>query len=134
MVLLVAHRDDAVNRAWLFGDVDMKGGDIGTSVCVLKTALDGLLDDCLCIFGVCHFGQDLLKPAIVDQGGALACIAPKPDCMISSQDIGNEFAKLLNEMQTRKHIPIGVDDLNEIMDNTLPEELRNRLVTYTIAT
>jgi len=134
VVLLVVHGDSASNQAWLFGDVDVNGEDIGTNAGVLRAASDGLLDDCLCLLGVCHFGQDLLQEAIVDRGGALACVAPKPGCTISKLDIGNEFAKLLNAMQTRRSLDIGVDDLEGLLRSTLTDDLYQRLVTYTAAT
>lgn len=134
VVVLIAHGDKASNKAWLFGDVDVDGNDIGTNAGVLKAALDGLLDNCLCLFGVCYFGQDLLREAIIDQGGALACIAPKPDCTISNSNIQDEFAALLNEMQVRKTVDIGVDNLGELLKKTLSCDLHKKLMVITAAT
>jgi len=133
IVLIIAHGDKAANEVWLFGDVDLDGKDIGTNIGLLKTALDGLLDDSLCLFGVCHLGQELLKMAVVDQGGALACVAPKPGCTISGSDIGNEFAKLLNQIQAEKHLPIGVDEIDRLLQETFSADLLNRVAVYTAA-
>ncbi len=133
IVLIVAHGDKKTNRLWLFGDTSQDGRAIGTDIGLLKTALDGLLDDCLCLFGVCHMGQDLLKTAIVDQGGALACVAPKPGCTVSVSDIADEFAELLKEIQNRKQLRVGVDEIDCLLKKTFSADLYNRMALYTAA-
>lgn len=127
VVLLIAHGDKASNQVWLFGDIDVGGNDIGTNVALLKIALDGLLDNSLCLFGVCHFGDVFLKATVIDQGGALACIAPKPGCTISKVDIQCGFADLLNEIQCRKNIDVGVGDLHDLLNEFVSDELRRKL-------
>lgn len=133
VVLLIAHGDKPKNQAWLFGDVDLNGNDIGTNAAILRAGLDGLIDDSLCLFGICYFGQDLLKEAIIDQGGSLACIAPNVGSTISNIDIQTGFAALLNELQARK-CDVSIDDLNGILDDKLSDDLRQRLVVITAAT
>jgi len=133
VVLLMAHGDEATNRTWLFGDVDINGNDVGTNAAILKAGLDGLTDDSLCLFGICHFGQDLLKAAIIDQGGALACIAPNTANTISNTDIATGFSVLLNELQARK-CDVSIDDLDGILDDKFSDDLRQKLVVITAAT
>ncbi len=133
VVLLIVHGDKATNQAWLFGDADINGNDIGTNAAILKAGLDGLIDDSLCLFGICYFGQDLLKAAIIDQGGALACIAPNVESTISNIDIQTGFAALLNELQARKG-DVSIDDLGGILDDKLSDDLRQKLVVITAAT
>ena len=40
----------------------------------------------------------------------------------------------MNEMQMRKHLPIGVDDLDERLSKALSDVLRQKLAIYTAAT
>jgi len=134
VVLLIAHGDKDKNQLWLFGDVDAHKKDIATNAGVLGAALDGMIGDSLCLFGICHFGQGPLREAIVDQGGALACIAPKPGCTITKGDIETGFAVLLNELQARRHLDISIDDLDDILTDRLSAGLQQKLVVVTAAT
>ena len=130
VVMLIAHGDEEENKVWLFGDVDQNGEDLGTNPGLLTAALDGLLDNCLCLFGICHFGQDLLRKAIIGQGGALACVAPKPDSTITVSDIGTGFAGLLNELQSNAHSPVGINELQGLLQNSLSDQLFQKLACY----
>jgi len=136
VVLLIAHGDKATNQAWLFGDVDINENDIGTNAAILKAGLNGLINESLCLFGICYFGQDLLEAAAIigqGEGEALGYIAPNGNSTISNIDIQTGFAALLNELQTRK-CDVSIDDLNRILDDKLSDDLRQKLVVVTAAT
>lgn len=133
VVVLIAHGDKKHHRVWLFGDADIDGNELGTGISVLTAALDGLLNDCLCLFGVCYFGQELMKMALVDHGGALACVAPKASNTISVGDIGNGFAKLLDALQARKHNGVHADEIEFLCQQSIPEAVYNKLIVKTAA-
>jgi hypothetical protein len=130
VVLLIAHGDKATNQVWLFGDVDKNGNEIGTGVGIIKEAMDGLLCDVLCLFGICYFGSDFIQDAIINHAEALACIAPAPDYTITNIDIGCEFARLLNEMQTNRQVEYGLHNLQNLMNKTLSGGLHEKLKMF----
>jgi hypothetical protein len=127
VLLVIAHGNATSNRVRLFGDVDAAGNVLRVSVGELKAALEGHADDILALFGVCHFGTDDLAEAMVEQAGALACVAPKPEHTITDRDIISGFGTLLNAMQAGKKMGIGPHELTGFVRDSVPKEMFQRL-------
>ena len=122
VLLLMAHGERVTNTVRLYEDVDHDGRPLRVNLGEL-TLLNESLSDCLCLFGVCHFGSDDLSEAVCNRAGALACVAPRPGYAISRTDIGDHFAALLNRLQVNQHLNIGVGELREFLQRSLPSQL-----------
>lgn len=125
--LLLAHGDKLTNAAWLYDDKDLVGRELSVKLGELSAALEGHVDDKLCLFGVCYFGTDDLAEAICDTAGALACIAPKPDSKIFHSEIVEGYGSLLNRLQALSHMDVGHDLLHSDLVKSMPQHLVTRL-------
>ncbi|MGA2584998.1 MAG: hypothetical protein ABSG31_17125 [Tepidisphaeraceae bacterium] len=136
VLLVVAHGNKGLNAARLFADLDSDGKPVRLKAAELAL-FEGLLDDKLCLFGVCYYGSEDLASAVVDRAMALACIAPKTTDTITNLDIINGFSSLLNELQARKVNDIGTGELGPLLIPKLdkkfgksPKTLKEKLKVY----
>jgi len=123
ILLIVAHGDHADHKFWLHGDNDLHGNELGVSAGELKALFECEVDDKLLIFGVCYAGTDDLATLMVDQGGALACVAPKPNATINDSQVINGYGHLLNDIQSKKAIDVGPYELQQLFHGPTLQQL-----------
>jgi hypothetical protein len=123
ILLVIAHGDKRDHKFWLHADQDVHGNELGVNVGELKAALEGKADDILALFGVCYFGTEDIADAVVNQAGALACVAPIATETITSGQIITGYGNLINAIHGAKDKPIGPYELTELVRASVPEAM-----------
>ncbi len=117
VLVLIAHGGKSDNLPFLYDDGYLRYHE-------LKAALEGKVDDKLCLFGVCYLGTNDLAEWICNEAGAMACIAPQPNVEICQCDIEVGFETLLNKMQEQKHYASDVAMLHKILKPELNDNIK----------
>lgn len=129
VLLVIAHGNyNGKETTICFGDENDPDSDINLGE--LTAAMQGKVQDKLCLFGVCKSGGDDMKTAIYEQAEALVCIAPNSDSKISTQDIVEGYGGLLIRIREFRDSDLGWDELHRDLVQEFSPALRDRLFIH----